>query len=310
MQLRGDIHTMKSSRVARLLAVLALVGGMSAGRAAAPSLDAEVTTLRTRAANLAKVGKWDLAIHTLSIAREKVQFARRTALRAGVPARSNPQRHKAMTELQTWYVGQMKLVASGKTDRQRVIREFKRRQEALLRKYPQQPGTVKSPNATTAKFDLLLATLNDTASSYNAQRGKPGAAASQRQNALIGRLHALKAQGQLAAAGGVAEKLLKEAPRDPEAVAEVAQFYQERRQFPRAIQVWESGVRTLESGQADLRAGGPRRDRSQVRQQYLGRFYRQVAFCYAQLGRGAEAKSAMAKATAAEAKLVRGEGRR
>jgi hypothetical protein len=284
--------------------------GAPAQAAAPKSLEAEVATLRTRAANQAKAGKWELAIHTLSTARERVQHARRLALRKAGPAPSDPKRHQAMKELQTWYVGQMKRVASGKTDRQHVIREFQSRQEALLRKYPQKPVSPTTPAASTAKLDLLLAKLDDARAQYNAHRGKPRAAASQRQNALIGRLHALKAQGQTAPAALVAEKLLKEAPRDPDAVSEVAQFYQERKQFTRAAQVWEGGIRTLESGQADLRRVGPRQDRSQVGKRYLGEFYRQVAFCYSQLKRGADAKAAMEKATRAEATLVRGGAQR
>jgi len=299
-------------RVTALLAITALAVGLRVPANAAPSKswEAEVTTLRARAANQAKAGKWDLAVHTISKARERVEHARRLALRKAGPSPSDPKRHQAMKNLQAWYVGQMKRVSSGKTDRQSVIREFKSRQEALLRKYPQKPSSPTIPAASTAKLDLLLATLDNTAAEYNARRGKSRAAASQRQNALIGRLHALRAQGQTAPAAAIAEKLLKEAPRDPEAVAEVAQFYQERKQFPRAVQVWEGGIRTLERGQADLRSVGPRQDRVQVGKRHLGEFYRQVAFCYSQLGRRADAKTAMDKAARTEATLVRGGARR
>lgn len=293
------------------MAIAALWGGLALPVcAAAPkSMEAEVATLRARAANQASAGKWELAIHTLSTARERVERARRLALRQAGPAPSDPKRHAAMKNLQAWYIGQMKH-ASSKTDRQRVIREFNSRQQTLLQKYPQKTTTPTVPPASTAKLDLLLATLDDAAATYNARRGKPRPAASQRQNALIGRLRALKAQGNFAPAKVVAEKLLKECAQDPEAVAEVGAFYQERNQFPRAAQVWEGGIRTLEAGKADLRRVGPRQDRAQVGKQYLGQFYRQVAFCYSQLGRKADAKAAMDKAAHTEATLVRGSARR
>jgi hypothetical protein len=294
------------------LALVAVVGALtSPAWAVAPkSVDAEVATLRARAANQARAGKWELAVRTLSIARERVQGARRVALRGVAPVPVNPQRQRAMKDLQTWYVGQLKQVADGKAERQQVVREFTRRQGELLRKYPRKPSGPAASTAHTAKLDLLLAALNDTTAEYNAHRGKPRAAASQRQHALIGRLRALKAQGQFGPAGLVAEKLLKELPRDPEAVAEVGEFYQGRKQFGRAAQVWEGGIRTLESGQADFRGAGPRADRSEVRKRYQSQFYRQVAFCYAQLGRGADAKAAMSKASQTEATLVRGGTRR
>ena len=293
------------------MAIAALWGGLALPvRAAAPrSMEAEVATLRTRAANQASAGKWDLAIHTIATARERVQRERRLALWRAGPAPSDPQRHQAMKNLQAWYIGQMKH-ATTKTERQRVIQEFNSRQQALLRKYPQKTTPPTVPAATTAKLDLLLASLDDTAAQYNTRRGKPRPAASQRQNALVGRLRALVAQGQIAPAKLVAEKLLKESPRDPDAVAEVATFYQERKQFPRAAQVWEGGIHTLEAGQADLRRVGPRQDRNQVGKRYLGQFYRQVAFCYSKLGRGADAKAAMDKAVRTEATLVRGSAKR
>lgn len=301
---------MRFLRVTSFLAVATLVGILGAPvMAAAPKpVEAEVTTLRARATKLAQAGKWDLAIHTLSLAREKIQDARRDALRKSGTTSTNPKLHQEMKGLQTWYVGQLKLVAAGKRDRQSVIREFKSRQETLLRKYPRKPTV--NPAASTAKLDLLLASINDTAAQYNSKRGKPRAAASQRQSALIGRLHALKAQGQTAQAGLVADKLLKEAPHDPDAVTEAGQFYQERKQFGRAAKIWEGGIQSLEGGQAKVRGVGVRHDRTQTRKRYLSQFYRQVAFCYSQLGRGADAKAAMAKAAQAEATLVPGTARR
>lgn len=303
---------MRLLRVTSFLAVATLVGTLGAPvMAAAPrSVEAEVATLRARATNQAHAGKWDLAIHTLSLAREKVRDARRDALRKSGTTPANPKLHQGMKGLQTWYVGQLKLVAAGKRDRQSVIREFKSRQETLLRKYPRKPAAGANPAANTAKLDLLLASINDTAAQYNAQRGKPKAAASQRQSALIGRLHALEAQGQTAQAGLVADKLLKEAPYDPDAVTEAGQFYQERKQFGRAAKIWEGGIHSLEGGQAKVRGVGVRHDRTQTRKRYLSQFYRQVAFCYSQLGRGADAKAAMAKAAQAEATLVPGSVRR
>jgi tetratricopeptide (TPR) repeat protein len=273
-------------------------------------MEAEVATLQARAANQAKAGKWNLAIHTLSTARERVQRARRLALRKAGPAPSDPQRHQAMKNLQAWYIGQMKQVSSGKTDRQHVIREFNSRQQALLRKYPQKTVSPTAPAASTAKLDLLLASLDDTAAEYNARRGKPRPAASQRQTALIGRLRALKAQGKTGLAGDVAEKLLKESPRDPEAIEAVGTFYQESKKFARAAPVWEGGIRMLEGGQADLRPLGSRVDRTLVSKRYLAQFCRQVAFCYSQLGRGADAKSAIDKAVRTEATLVPGSAKR
>jgi hypothetical protein len=204
----------------------------------------------------------------------------------------------------------MKLVQAGKKDRQSVIREFQNRQEALLEKYPQKSKGGVNPGARTAKLDLLLASLNDAAAQYNSHRGKSRAAASQRQRALVGRLHALQAQGQAKQADQVAEKLLKEAPRDPDAISEAGQYFQGRKQFARAAKVWEGGIQSLESGQADLSGVGLRQERSQVRKRYLSQFYRQVAFCYSQLGRRADAKAAMAKAAQAEVALGPGTQRR
>lgn len=303
---------MKSSRATAYLVAMVLSGALLGPVTAAParSVEAEVATLRARAANQAHAGKWELAVHTLSQARERVLEARREALRKAGPAAPSPELHQKMKALQLWQVEQMKQVAAGKKNRQSVIREFESRQQALLKKYPRKSTGAANPAASTAKLDLLLASLNDTAAEYNSHRGKPRAAASQRQRALIGRLKALKAQGQLAQADQVAEKLLKEAPRDPDAVSEVGQYFQERKQFARAAKVWEGGIRPLESGQADLGGLGMRQDRNQVRKRYLTQFYRQVAFCYSQLGRASDAKAAMAKAAQAEAALGPGTGRR
>lgn len=305
---------MKSSQVKAFLMAVACWGALLVPVAAAPApkpaVEKEVATLRARAANQARAGKWELAIHTLSIARQRVLTARREALRAAGPAATSPELHQKMKALQAWYAGQLKLVQAGKKDRQSVIREFQSRQEALWKKYPQKSKGGANPAARTAKLDLLLASLNDTAAEYNAHRGKPRAAASQRQRALIGRLRALQAQGQAKQADLVAEKLLKETPRDPDAISESGQYFQGRKQFARAAKVWEGGIQALENGQADLSSVGLRQDRNQVRKRYLTQFYRQVAFCYSQLGRGADAKAAMAKAAQAEAALGPGTLRR
>ncbi|MGV3720266.1 MAG: hypothetical protein ACO1SX_05085, partial [Actinomycetota bacterium] len=257
-------------------------------------------TLRARAEKGAAQKKWSVAIHQINEAQKRVRTARREALYQGGKKPSSEAYRRERAALRAWMVSQEKLARDGKKDRKLIARELKVRQTELNRKHGVQSST--QPNsAAVARLDLLAASLEDNLADYYFRKGNANEAAAHRRAALVTRLQVHQAQGKAELAKQAADKLLTATPNDPESYVAAGSYYQEKGQLKRAAQIWQQGISAVESGLAPVRPTGAARDRTRTKNQYLGHFYRQQAYCYSKLGRANDAKAAMRKAATFDA---------
>ncbi|MCC2668664.1 MAG: hypothetical protein K0Q72_1135, partial [Armatimonadetes bacterium] len=117
------------------LATFVLVAiSATAANAVSPGLEKAVAAARQEATRKAAARNWDGAVEAIRNARDRVRSERRTALRPQSPAET-PAYRAAKKNLHEWLLQQQKLVKAGKTDRQRVGREFKQKELALQKTY-------------------------------------------------------------------------------------------------------------------------------------------------------------------------------
>jgi len=287
----------------RFLLTLTLAACVPAigAQAARPTIEQQVEALRAKASQGAAKNNWKLAIHYLNEAQKEVRTARRAALYQGTRSPVSPAYREERGKLRDWLVAQEKLARAGKKSRAQVAKELKARQDELNRKHGV-PTAGKSNSGAAARYDLLSASLDDSLAVYYGKKGNAAEAAGHRRSALVTRLGVYRVQGKADLAAQTADKLLATAPNDPEAYSVAGAYFQEKGQIQRASQIWQKGIRALESGAAKVRPTGVARDRTRTRNQYLGHFYRQQAFCYSKLGRATEATAAMRKAATFDGK--------
>jgi tetratricopeptide (TPR) repeat protein len=292
-----------------LLAVITALAGMpgawsQAGRAAAPSLEQRVAAQRKRAEQLAAREKWRDALGALASAKEQVRVAQQRELRHSAGgARPSAQHLKELRALQRWAAEQHKLSQQGKADPQQLARTYEQRKAALDRKYAgsrPKPLSPKQRAAQRARFDLLLASLDDSLSAVYTKKGEMEHARAARREALKTRLQAYQALGKPTLATGAAEKALSVAANDPVVHKTVGTFYQEQSQFGRSAAVWESVVRLIETGKAQFPSPGGRPLPPSYKNLQLAECYRNLAYCYSRLGRSAEVAPLLEKAKKAE----------
>lgn len=287
-----------------LVGMLSLAGMLSLTEGAAQAdagLTQRIAPYRKRAAKLAAQKKWDPALQQLSDAKELVRSETRREVTPAKP-KIDPGFYKELAVVRQQLSEQARKEPRDAAHRRLFVEQFNARKALLLKKFHVDAanGVAASrwgrQRARQAQSGLLLASLDDVAAGYFAGKGDRERATASREDAALGRLRAYVILKQESSAAQAAEKLLKLSPANPEAYAEAGRFYQERKEWARAAQVWESGINRLRGGQVRMRIPDRPGAGPAERGTLLAECYRQVAFCYQQLGRKAEAQQAMESA--------------
>ena len=285
-------------------AILAAAPGAAVSAPAKPSLEQRVAADRKRAEKLAAAGKWDQALARLREAKQDVSQAAASRLRRTARRPADPKYRKEEKALRDWWAKQQQLVRAGKADPAKSVEAYRRRREALARKYPAQDpsseSAVRKRAAARARFDLLRASLDDALAAVYAKKGDRAASQKARREALRSRLQAYPRIGKKELAAGAAEKIIALSPDDPLAHEMAGEFFQEQGQFGKAAGIWEKAIRVIESGRAPRLTLGGAPEPPSYRNRQLARLYRQLAFCCSRLGRNAETARALEKAKQAE----------
>ncbi|HTE19867.1 MAG TPA: hypothetical protein VK689_15995 [Armatimonadota bacterium] len=300
--------------VVGLLIILGLARACGAAPPAAPPWQAALVARKGAAARQAAAGQWKLALREVRGARTAVEEGVKSELRALRKPVMNPAYRKELSALDQAAGARLARAGTDETARQAILREYKAKREALTKRHdPQNRKLVSALRArqvaVQARADLALASLDDLAAGYYTRGGNAQRATAMRQSALVSRLGAYGAMGQAPRAAEAATALLALGSRDPAAYRAAGEFFTEQRQHARAATAWERGIRLLEAGRA-VGSGGGKALAPLARNRMLGEFYRQLAFTYSQLGKGADARRLLDKANKLDEASARPPARR
>ena len=282
----------------RIILLAGSLAGGAAGARAETSLTQKVAPFRQRAAKLAAKKQWDPALKAISDAKELVRLETRREVT--VPKRKiDPRFYQELAAVQKSFKERARKAGTDPARRKQLKAEFDARYAALSRKYHVSANAESAAagfgqqQVRQARSGLLLASLDETAATYFTGKGDRDRAEASREDAALTRLRSFIKLKQTPQAEHAADALLKLQPANPLAYSEAAEFYQERQKWERAAPIWEAGITKLRSGKARMRV--PNRPGAGATEQanMLGLFYKQVAFCYQQLGRAKEAQQAM-----------------
>lgn len=274
------------------------------------SVQSVVATRKQRAAKLAAAGKYALALEEVSKARERVRDAISTSGAAHPRPKYSAAYVQDMQKLRKWYAERLKKSPKGRGDAA-LTREYSTRMAALRKKH----GPAQSPQASAAllkdqrrriaQLMLMMGDLEELSATYHTRKKDTDQAQIYKIQAWTTRLDAQRIIGNAAGATKAADTLLRLNPPDPGVYNRIGRYYQGAGQYPKAANVWSRGIRLLESGNARLRTPTGSAMSAQNRNQLLGEFYRELAFCYAKTGRNSESAALIRKAAAAEASARR-----
>lgn len=288
--------TGRATLFARLLLLSAFLAVVAAPRVGHAQVSAALTQFvsgrRKEATRLQEAGKVEEAVATLAKAKERVQQEGRKARR---PIPTTPMERRFNVEMTTLLTRYQKDKAKAGNDSRRLAAlalTLKKERTALEEKYliPKLRAAMKEDQdrirRVQAPYWLLLSDLDDQIAGLHSVRKDDRRALALRSNAEVQRIHAYDALKRDREALAAIDRFLKLNPSDPMQFDAAGRFYQERKHWDLAADLWRKAIQRIE--------GQPGGEASASLQ--LEQYYRQLAYCCLKLNLPDEQRKAMARA--------------